>query len=198
MNKEEFLDTLKIKLEENKHSEIGSIIEYYDELIEDKKEQKIKEKDIIKSLGSIDEIIKELIIENKVKIANEKPTVSNGLKAIISILGIFSLPILIPVALAVILLFLSAILVLGSLILTFACFTFAGILAIFSLFVVLFTGELSLITTAFFIGLFIAIVTSSYELMKWLTGASKKYIVWSVNIFKKKISSRKGEKHEQF
>ena len=58
MNKVEFLNELSSSLSSLSKSERDDLIQYYDELIEDRKERTNQsEEEIIASLGSIDDIV---------------------------------------------------------------------------------------------------------------------------------------------
>ena len=69
MNKVEFLNELSSSLSSLSKSERDDLIQYYDELIEDRKERTNQsEEEIIASLGSIDEIVRKTTGIKKEKI----------------------------------------------------------------------------------------------------------------------------------
>ncbi len=73
MNKKKFLSELRKLLTGLPEAEIEERIEFYSEMIDEKKEEGISEKEAIKSLGSLDEIASQIIIETPIyKIAKEK------------------------------------------------------------------------------------------------------------------------------
>lgn len=75
MNKEEFLKTLRKRLSVLEDSEIEDIISEYAGYIEEKVNVGMSEKEAVKELGDIDEIVKDLLAAYKVK----EPTNENGL-----------------------------------------------------------------------------------------------------------------------
>lgn len=66
MKKEEFLNKLREKISILKKEEQDDIINEYSEHIEEKLKKKEKEEDIIKELGDIDEIAKEILDAYKI------------------------------------------------------------------------------------------------------------------------------------
>jgi len=67
MNKEEFLNTLRKRLSVLEDSEIDDIISEYEGYIEEKVNAGSSERDAVKELGDIDEIVKDLLAAYKVK-----------------------------------------------------------------------------------------------------------------------------------
>lgn len=104
MNKEEFLIKLKDGMKNLDKSEQDEIISYYNEIISDSIEAGKVEDDVISSLGNVDDILKKIDLEVKVKKVNEKPTAKNKMNAIVAILGIMASPILVPLALVFVIL----------------------------------------------------------------------------------------------
>ena len=61
MRKQDFIKELRINLSFLPKEEIEDRISFYCELIDDKIEEGLKEEDAIKSIGSVDEIINQII-----------------------------------------------------------------------------------------------------------------------------------------
>ena len=78
MKKEEFLNKLREKISILKKEEQDDIINEYSEHIEEKLKKKEKEEDIIKELGDIDEIAKEIL--DAYKINEEYSNKKTGVK----------------------------------------------------------------------------------------------------------------------
>ena len=78
MKKEEFLNKLREKISILKKEEQDDIINEYNEHIEEKLKKKEKEEDIIKELGDIDEIAKEIL--DAYKINEEYSNKKTGVK----------------------------------------------------------------------------------------------------------------------
>jgi uncharacterized membrane protein len=73
MRKQDFIKELRLNLSFLPKEEIEDRISFYNELIDDKIEEGVKEEDAIKSIGSIDEIINQIIDEMPLsKIAKDK------------------------------------------------------------------------------------------------------------------------------
>ena len=81
MNKVEFLNELSSSLSSLSKSERDDLIQYYDELIEDRKERTNQsEEEIIASLGSIDEIVRKTTGIKKEKIVIDDPEIVSSCK----------------------------------------------------------------------------------------------------------------------
>ena len=81
MNKVEFLNELSSYLSSLSKSERDDLIQYYDELIEDRKERTNQsEEEIIASLGSIDEIVRKTTGIKKEKIVIDDPEIVSSCK----------------------------------------------------------------------------------------------------------------------
>lgn len=78
----EYLDSLKKILNDNNYDETDSIIEYYSELIEDRKEAGESEEDIINTLSDVQTIAKDLLGDIKVNIGEAKDYTSGVIKNI--------------------------------------------------------------------------------------------------------------------
>lgn len=87
MDKKEFLKELRYKLNKENYDDVDGIIDYYDELIEDRIERTNEiEKEVIKDLGSVDDIVKKVCgskktdrIKYEEEITDEdKPSVKNN------------------------------------------------------------------------------------------------------------------------
>lgn len=83
MNKVEFLNELSSSLSSLSKSERDDLIQYYDELIEDRKERTNQsEEEIIASLGSIDEIVRKTTGIKKEKIVIDDPEIVSSYKEV--------------------------------------------------------------------------------------------------------------------
>ena len=194
MKKEEFLLVLRKELEKYKVNDIDSIIEYYDELIEDQLEgqKKRDEEKVIAKLGSIAEITKNIIIDQKVEIATQKPTLSNGVKAWIAALSIMSLPILIPLIIVIATFGFVAVILLASFVLVAVSLVFTFGAMIIALLFTLFTGNLAIESFFFAFGMALVLLGLSLLALKWLSQLTKQFTLWSIERLKEKIEQRKG------
>lgn len=78
----EYLDSLRKILEDNNYEDSDSIIEYYSELIEDRKEAGEKEEDIINTLQNPEAIAKDLLGDIKVNIKDSENYVGGDISSI--------------------------------------------------------------------------------------------------------------------
>ncbi|NLD26673.1 MAG: DUF1700 domain-containing protein [Acholeplasmataceae bacterium] len=118
MRKNEFLATLQAKLKNFNHSEVRKITEYYTELIDDKMENGMSEAEAVASLGDINSIINQVTADLIMERSNDQKT--NPVKNLFIILGICASPILIPIGIALFVVFLSLLVVFFSVFLSFA------------------------------------------------------------------------------
>lgn len=142
MTKEVFLKELKEKIASLPKEEQYKIIFYYDEYISDAVEEGKTEAEVIASIEPIDTLAKQLLENHqKEKVfveAKEKPTLSNGIKVLIAVIALFSVPLTIPLAIFVIVL------------------AFAFILVIIAILVAIFAASVGLLLTS--IGLVVTAV----------------------------------------
>ena len=141
MKKNEFL----LKLQEHTSKEEGErLYHYYSEIIEDRIEAGEDEETIIASFDDVNKIIQEAEATRKVRIFEEKPRLSTGVKALIAVLLVFASPIVLvialPLVLTAILLVLSLLIVLVSLVASFFIAGIAGVLSILMGAVMLFSS----------------------------------------------------------
>lgn len=127
MKKIEFLQTLRERLKAFQKSEVQSIIDYYEELIEEKKETGIKEEEVIASFGSIENIIPKVTADLVFTRSSTQQT--SPLKNFWIILGICASPILIPIGIA-----------LGAIV-------FSLVIVVFSLLISLLASEVAIIVS---------------------------------------------------
>lgn len=113
MNKKELLLIIENELSKFETSEVNEIINFYDEIISDKVENNIPEEEAVKSLGSIDKIIKDIKLNIVLKRSNNNQ--SSSFKNFWIILGICSTPILLPLGIAFLAVFIALVAVLLSL-----------------------------------------------------------------------------------
>ena len=177
MNKKEFLKNLEKELTKKSYHDIKSVLEFYDELIEDKIESGKSEKKIIKEIGEIDAIIKELSVKGKIDIAKEKPTISNGFKALFAVLGVLSLPLLIPLGIVILALVFTLFMLLFSLILVMASGVLAGTALAFGLMIQLFQYHLPITSFIFGMGIALIILGTFTYLLKASIVLPKKMLV---------------------
>jgi len=118
VNKREFIKIIETGLKGFSNEEVTKIIEYYDEIINDYIDAGNSEEEAIRKLGDTNIIINDLktnlIIERS---TNKK---SSSIKNFIIILSISTSPVLIPLGIAFFVIFLSLLIVLLSLFVSFS------------------------------------------------------------------------------
>lgn len=156
MTKSEFLKLLRQNLSKFSNDEIDDIIDFYDEIIEEKKENGMSEDEAITSLGEVKNIINNVSAELVYKRSEEKNS-KQVLRNFFIILGICASPILLPLGFTFLILFLSIFIVLISLIFAFGVAAGAVLLSTIPMAIDLFAsgGSLSLIMIQVGICLFI-------------------------------------------
>jgi uncharacterized membrane protein len=113
--KDKFLSRLKRKLTKREVEAVNDVVEYYDELIDERTANGESEASVVAWLGSVDQVVEDIDIDRQIENAIEKPTVSNGTKALIACLGVLSVPVLIPLSILIMLVLIALLLVFGSL-----------------------------------------------------------------------------------
>jgi uncharacterized membrane protein len=104
MNKIEFLNELENYLHSFRQEEVKKIREYYDELIEEKKDHGEKEEDVIASFGDVKNIAQVVTADLIMERSSDQKT--NSLRNFFIILGICATPILLPLGIVFFALFL--------------------------------------------------------------------------------------------
>ena len=117
MKKNEFLNSLKSRLKAFNESEVKSIMDFYDELIEEKKENGLSEEEAIASFGDMNSIVNKVSADLVLTRSNNQT--SNPAKNFLIILGICASPILIPIGIALSAVVFSLIVVVFSLLISF-------------------------------------------------------------------------------
>ncbi len=143
--KAEYLNRLGVCLEDHlSRDEINNAILYYDELIIEAVEAGKTEEEVLRGLGSVEDVAAKIKAEAYYNRAEKKGKMSGYLKAIIAVLGVLAVPMVIPVV-AVIFSLLVALF--AIVIAIFATALSIGIAAIVTLgigFVSLFSGQIAL------------------------------------------------------
>ena len=194
MTKEDFLLELESELKKIKHQDSSSIIQYYDELIEDERETGKKEKTIIKNLGPVSEIITNIKKEEE-KTKVPKQTISNSIKALIAVLSILSLPFLIPTAIIIFSIIFTVMILMASFIICIIAFMVAAVAVFFGNIYMLITGLLPIYSFVFGTGATLLIFGLLIYALKYTFVFSKSILSWTIEKFNKLLKKR-GNKDE--
>jgi len=146
MNKKEFLAELRKSLSGLPQDDIEERLLFYSEIIDDRVEEGLSEEDAVSGIGSVDEIVKQIVAETPLpKLVKEKTKSKRGMKAWEIVLLVLGFPLwfsLLIAALAVVLslyvVLWSVIIALWSVAVSLAACVIGGIV---SALVFSFTGE---------------------------------------------------------
>jgi uncharacterized membrane protein len=134
MNKKEFLDELKSSLKQFNDKEIEGVINYYDEMINDKMESGENEELIIESLGSIKNIKAQIsadLINVRLKENENKTNLVKTSNNFFIILMLFiASPALLPIGIAFFAVFFSLLITMFALVISFAAASISLIIAL--------------------------------------------------------------------
>ena len=113
MNKKEFLTELRSKLQGLPKDDLDNRISFYDEMIEDRKDEGKSEEDAVAEIGSVDDVVKQIAQETPlVKLVKERTKPKRALRAWEIVLIILGFPLWFPLLLtAFILMFVGYLLV---------------------------------------------------------------------------------------
>lgn len=132
MNKNEFIDLLKLKLSRLPQNEVDDRISFYSEMIDDEIADGRTEEEVIENLGPIDDIVSQIIADVPLaKLIKEKVTPKRNLKALEIVLLIIGFPIWFP------------------LIITFASLFFVGYILIWVMVLLVYVLDIAFIGGAF-------------------------------------------------
>lgn len=194
MTKKEFLDGIRKKLTGLPQNDIDRSIGFYDELIQDVVEDGVSEEKAVESLGSIDEIVEQILSETSV-VKIKKPE-KRKFKAWEIILIVLGFPVWLPLVITAFSIILTLYICICSMLFSFYSVDFslaaAALGSIFLSFKFLFSGDIlqscGFLGTALVCGgLAILIFLGLNAVVKFLTITNKK-------LFTKIFKSRRNAK----
>lgn len=131
MKKEQFLKELRYSLRKYSNDEVDEAIKYYDEMISDRIEQGHSEEEVIRGLGEIRDITREIQID---LLSNRVNTQNNNLEktsnSFFMILMLFASPALLPIGIVLFVLFFTVIIVSAALMISFCAATVGLIISL--------------------------------------------------------------------
>lgn len=190
-SKEQFLSGLTGELE-RRGMDDKDVVEYYSEIIDERIAAGDSEKNAIEALGDIDEVMKDIEANQQLSEAVKKPTVSNGLKALVAVLGVLSLPVLIPVAAVIFAFLVSFLAIVFSIIVTLIALIVAAVVTLVGIIVGVFAGELPVAWLVLAIGALLIIIPLCIEGIRGLIFIVRKLVMWIAKRVNRK--SNKGVK----
>lgn len=140
MNKERFLDELRHRLSGLPQEDIEERIAFYSEMIDDRMEDGVSEKDAVSGIGSVDAIVDQIMSEIPLaKLVKEKVRPKRSLKAWEIVLLVLGAPLWIPLVIAAIAVLFSVYVVIWAVVIcvyaadfSLAAGALAGIVGIFA------------------------------------------------------------------
>ncbi len=140
MNKEQFLDELRRELSGLPREDIEERIAFYEEMIADRMDEGMSEKEAVSGIGSVEEIARQIMSEIPLtKLVKEKVRPKRSLKAWEIVLLVLGSPVWIPLAIAAVAVLLSVYAVLWAVVIcvyavdfSFAAGTLAGVVGVFA------------------------------------------------------------------
>ena len=140
MNKEQFLDELRRELSGLPQEDIEERIAFYEEMIADRMDEGMSEKEAVSGIGSVEEITRQIMSEIPLtKLVKEKVRPKRSLKAWEIVLLVLGSPVWIPLAIAAVAVLLSVYAVLWAVVIcvyavdfSFAAGTLAGVVGVFA------------------------------------------------------------------
>ena len=140
MNKEQFLDELRRELSGLPQEDIEERIAFYEEMIADRMDEGMSEKEAVSGIGSVEEIARQIMSEIPLtKLVKEKVRPKRSLKAWEIVLLVLGSPVWIPLAIAAVAVLLSVYAVLWAVVIcvyavdfSFAAGTLAGVVGMFA------------------------------------------------------------------
>jgi uncharacterized membrane protein len=189
--KSKFLEDLKHALEVQKIA-TDDVIEYYDELIEERVAAGENERAVVKSLGSAVEVAKETHVDRQISAAIKKPTLSNGTKALFACLGVLSLPLALPLAVAAAALAFAYLVVIAAFFVAAAAVAVATVAVVIKIMVLAFMGTVPFYMLVLAIGAALILVPLSCGAIRGLIILTRKSVAGFANMLRKK-QAKKGE-----
>lgn len=195
--KKTFLDQIEKELTKTSPNNAREFVEYYDEIISERIDAGETEAEVIKSLGDPKTIATGAKVDGEIMIANKRPTLSNGWKALIAVLGVLALPIALPVlavGLALFCVMLSIWVAFGATII--AVFISAFGLAAKIIWVVA-AGDAPVYMLLLASGTFLLFGALAYEMGRGLIALTRHLVRWLANFLRRRNRNNQHAKGEK-
>ncbi len=191
--KQKFLDELRASLRKYPSGAVDDYIDYYDELISERIASGETEVSVLQQIGAPKDLAVSFKKDNAIDRAIKRPTVSNGLKALIAVLSVLSLPFLIPVLAILIALLIAgvALFVAGLAALTLGAV--AAVLSVADMASIVFAGDAPVYLLFLVTGLALVAIFLAFELMRALFALSR----WITRSLIRKLKIRHHKRKQQ-
>lgn len=196
MNKDEFLERIRSRLEGLPDEDIQRSVDYYSEIIEDKMEDGLTEEEAVKAMGTPEDIASQILMDTPLpKLVKAKVRPKSQIKPWMIVLLVLGSPVWLPLLIAAALVFLSVYIVLWSIVLVLYAVDFsfsAAALAclaggfVFCIRFSLLDGIFTLATAFVFAGLAVLMFFGFNQITKGMIVLSKKIITGIKSCFVKR------------
>lgn len=190
---QQFLDELRASLRKYPSGDVDDFIDYYGELITERVANGEKEATVLEKIGTPQEIAASFKRDNAISRAVKKPTASNGIKAMIAVLSVLSLPILIPIAAMVFALSILAVALFICGLAVVATGVLAAVLSVIEMITIVASGDAPVYLLFLVIGVALIVVFAAFELFRGLLFAGR----WVIRAFIHKLNARRNKGKEQ-
>jgi len=191
--KQQFLEELRADLRKYPSGAVDDYIEYYDELIAERVASGEKEATVLEKIGSPKNIAASFKQDNAINRAVKKPSVSNGLKALIAVLSVLSLPLLVPVAALALALAITGIALFASGLAVVILGSVASVLSVIDMASAVIAGDAPLYLLFLVTGVALVVVFLAFEMLRGLLFAAR----WTIRAFVNKLHTRRNKRKEQ-
>lgn len=191
--KRKFLEELRGSLQKYPSNEVDDLVEYYDELISERIANGEKETDVMRQIRSAADIATDFRQENALNKAMARPTPSNGLKALIAVLSVLSLPLTIPVIASVIACFITFMAVIVSISVALVGMIAVAIFAVAEATSIVVAGDGPLYLLFIVTGLALIAMFVAFELIRGMVRATR----WSIRSVIRRLKKRHTNKKQE-
>lgn len=179
--KQHFLAQLRANLRKYPSGAVDDYIDYYDELISERIANGEAEATVVQQLGDPKHIAASFKQDNAVEVAAKKPTISNGLKALIAVLGVLSLPLLIPALIVLAVLAFVGVVLIGSGIVVLVSVMLTAVFGVIDMISAVAAGDAPFYLLILTIGAALIVLTLAFELLRGILHIGKKAVRASIS-----------------
>lgn len=192
---QKFLDQLRAELRTYPSGQVDDYIDYYAELISDRIASGESEAVVLHKVGSPKDAAINFKRDNAIDRAINKPTASNGIKALIAVLGVLSLPFLIPVVVLCMAVLVTGIALFVTCLAVLMCAAVAAVASTIDMAMIVSAGDAPFYLLLLVAGIAAVVVTLTFELIRGMLFAGRFAIRAAISRLKARHHSTK--KHRQ-
>jgi uncharacterized membrane protein len=190
---EKFLDALRGELRKYPSGDVDDLLEYYGELIGERIANKEKEADVLAAIGTPKEVAASFRQEFAINRAVKRPSFSNTIKVLVAILGVLSLPLLIPVLALIVLCLVVAVMMIGVFFALVACGVFASVAAVVDMTLLVHSGDAPFYLLLLTLGGACIVLALAFELTRGIIWVVR----WLIRRFAQWLKTRRERKNKE-